>query len=1178
MSINLNFRDSKGLPGRFRSRAAGSGLRLRALVLSAALCLVPGLTHANPGTISDAPLFVSTIAEPNIMLLFDSSYSMLHIVPSSHYDSENTYLGTCPVGNRVSTTQEFELELSWGGSPRINYNGTNYEWGTGSGQRCFVTGENYKATLTTANPGPKASYNGNVLNWYFDTNTDPTGCSNTWSSGRKPCEQSRLTVAQEAATDLVNTLNNVRFGLATYNDKNGATIKSVVAPIASNRATLVSTIAGIQANGMTPLAESLHDIGRYFVGDTGSENPGNQNSVSCTANGQYAGSLTLHPDTDDAATKDDGTVFNHTPSYDVTDPGSPICYFCQKNFVLILTDGRPTYDRGINDNSGLTDYDGDCTNQAYVCDTYDRKPASEGYSYEADWIEPSDYLDDVAKALYEMDLRPDINDLKGNAVKNNLMTYTIGFADQAIINDPLMQDTADNGGGEFKTAADATSLVTAFQESIDSILGQTGSASAVSFNSTTLGTDTSVYLALFDTDRWSGDLIAYPLDGITGAVGTTAQWHAASKLDDRDLSTTPRTILTYNAGDGVPFTWTTVDALTTGNAIYNDLSYGAATGTEDTVAHARLDYIRGDREDEGTDAGDYRVRDSRLGDIVHSTPVYVGEPIVDWPDGGAFPDGDTTGQLYSVFRATNKSRTGIVYVGANDGMLHGFNAASGEEVLAYIPSSVYSSNATDGLHYLTNPDYSHQFYVDMSPTISDAYIRRSTTDASPSWTTVLLGSLGAGGKGLFALDITNPANFSEDNAADLVLWEFTHANLGYTFSKPVIALMENGRWAAIFGNGYNNGGDGKAKLFVVFLEGGLDGTWTLTNSGATTDYVVIDTGVGSTTDKNGLSTPAVVDTNGDGQADRVYAGDLAGNLWAFDLTAESFSVNTTTGLPSTSNGWRVAYKSGNTPTPLFSGNSGQPITTTPVVIDHPSQTSTGNGDNLMIYFGTGQYLTATDVTQTPDTQSFYGIWDHGTGSLDRSDLVEQQIIDHDEDSAVPDGVRVMTTNEVSYGTGDDGWYIDLDQSSDTGERVVVNATYRGSNIYFNTLVSSTVPCSAGGYGWLMAVDAETGGAPEKAAFDYNGDNIIDDADYIEGIGTGETDAEGQPIVEDRAPSGTRHEGGLPAESSFLGDRQYTTDTATESGEDIEDRGVEKLGGTNTGRLSWEELFYGPGTN
>ncbi len=1154
-----------GMAGTFWRAMTKAVIKSRAhvLALSAVLCLVPGIGHAKPGTIAETPLFVSTIAEPNIMLLLDSSYSMNHIVPGSPYDPDTTYLETCPAGNQVAAGTEVTLRVS-SGNPYIRISGTSYSWGTGGGQKCFVTAADYSGTLTTATTGPSAQYTGNYLNWYFDTDEDPAGCSNTWSSGRKPCAESRMTVAKDAATTLVNSLNNVRFGLATYDGQAGAKIRSIVEPISSNRSTLVSSIAGVSPNGYTPLAEALHEIGRYFVGHAGTTNPGNQSSDSCTVNGQYDGNLTLYPGTGDATTKDDDTVFHNAPSYSDSSAGSPICYFCQKNFAVLLTDGRPTKDRDINSSSGLTDYDKDCVGADPACDTYDRKDSSLGYDYETGSYDASDYMDDVAKALYDMDLRPDIDDASGDEVKNNITTYTIGFADDQVMNDPLMQDTADNGGGEFKTAADAAALATAFDDTMDSILGQTGSASAVSFNSTTLGTDTSVYLALFDTDRWSGDLIAYGLNPSTGVVNSSSAWKAATKLDARDLAANARTILTYNAGDGIAFNATTVTALAAGNDIYDDLAYGAAVGTKDAVVTARLNYIRGDRTNEGSDSGDYRTRDSRLGDIVHSTPVYVGEPIVGWPDGGAFPDGNPD-QLYSVFKYNNRNRTGIVYVGANDGMLHGFNASTGQEVLAYIPSMVYSDVETDGLHYLTNQNYQHQYYVDMSPTVSDAYIKTTAADTTDGWTTVLIGSLGAGGKGLFALDVTNPANFSEANAADLVLWEFTHASLGYTYSKPVVAKMENGEWAVIFGNGYGStGGNGTAKLFIVFLERGLDGTWTQTSTDAT-DYHVIDTGVGTSGDPNGLSSPAVVDTDGNGVADRVYAGDLYGNLWAFDLSA-------TSGITNTNNGWVSAYKSGSSPAPLFSGNSGQPITTTPLVINHPTESNNSNGKNLMVYFGTGQYLTSADVSSTPDTQSFYGVWDHGTGSLDRTDLIPQNIIDHAADNAVPDGVRVMTAETVDYNSGADGWYIDFDQSSDPGERIVVNATLRGDNIYFNTLVPSSAPCSGGGYGWLMVVDASSGGAPEEAAFDYSGNDVIDSADYIEGVTDG-TDGDGNPVTVDRAPSGSRHEGGVPAESAFLGDRQYTTDTDTEDSSDIDDRAVEKLGGDNTGRLSWEEILY-----
>src|SRR5262249_3273626 len=268
--------------------------------------------------------------------------------------------------------------------------------------------------------------------------------------------------------------------------------------------------------------------------------------------------------------------------------------------------------------------------------------------------------------------------------------------------------------------------------------------------------------------------------------------------------------------------------------------------------------------------------------------------------------------------------------------------------------------------------YSHRYYVDGSPTVGDVQI---DPNAPSQWRTVLVGGLRAGGQGYFALDITDPSTFSESNESKLVLWEFTDADdpdLGYTFSQLSIVRMANGRWAAVFGNGYNNAlsdghlnigpNAGHAMLYIVFLDGGLDGKWTLG-----TDYIKIDTKVGDTNTPNGLGTPTPVDTNGDLTTEYIVAGDLRGNLWAFDVRDANPS------------NWKVEYMNGSTPVPLFTAKDAagnpQPITARPEVGAHPEKR-----DGFVVYFGTGKYLELGD-TSTTGVQTFYGIWDKHEQSL-----------------------------------------------------------------------------------------------------------------------------------------------------------------------------------------------------
>ncbi|MGD2112777.1 MAG: PilC/PilY family type IV pilus protein, partial [Gammaproteobacteria bacterium] len=524
-----------------------------------------------------------------------------------------------------------------------------------------------------------------------------------------------------------------------------------------------------------------------------------------------------------------------------------------------------------------------------------------------------------------------------------------------------------------------------------------------------------------------------------------------------------------------------------------------------------------------------RDRDSRLGDLVHSGPVYVGTPEVNWPDSlpGTTP--------YSNFRLAKQNRAGVIYVGANDGMLHGFAEGTGNEVLAYLPSLLFSTTVNEGMHYLSDPAYAHRYYVDLRPSVTDAYVKTSS-GGSTGWKTVLVGGLRGGGRGLYALDVTTPS-FSEGGTdpADTVMWEFDNTDdpdLGYTFSQPSIVPLNNGKWGVIFGNGYNDSGSGEAQLYILDIEGGLDGTWTLG-----TDYVKITTGVGSAAARNGLATPAVVDLNYDGVADRVLAGDLQGNLWAFDITSNNASQ------------WKVAYKSGATPVPLFTTSASQPITVSPVIVRNPDMpTNAGTQPNLLVMFGTGQYLIDADKTSTSG-QAFYGVWDSGTGQLTNASLV-QQTIGTGTTSGLVTG-RTLTNNSVNYAGSDHGWYMDLPTS---GERVVTDAVVRGNLVYFNTTIPDNSACSNGGTGWLMVAKIANGGRADNVAFDLNGDGYLTTLD----------------MINNESPAGVLVTG-LPSSPVGLGNKRYLTTTETVDGSTIWVDEIEDIAGSDAGRYSWEEL-------
>ena len=1188
-------------------------LKTTALVALISSSLFIQQVTAAPGAIATSPLQASASAQPNIMFNLDTSGSMNIILADTF-----THSYTCTHASaKLAAGTEVDLDINASDDPEIINRDDSDETrplGNNASSYCFDPDEDYIARLddTTGSYG-YVTYKGDYLNWYFDTSTDdPSGAN--WSN-YKPGAETRLTVAKRALSDVLGTIVKSNVGFSTFNGSDGADIDVILRDLDNAQLTSINTeITNATGSGRTPLAESLRDIGRYFAnGD------GNNGSTDKTCGGLAGTNLMLHPN-DTALNKSVlcTTVLNATNNdidggaTETNGLSGPIGNFCEQNFVVMLTDGLPGNDTDIH--SDLKDYDNDCPDpadpDAYTCGSNDTKSYDSGPD--------SDYWDDVAQALFEIDLRPDLDKQDGTEKLNNIRTYTIGFADKATQDSQLIKDTGTQGGGFSTFSANSSELATAFKNIRDDIDSQSGTAAAVTFNSSTLSSQSAVYQALFDTQRWSGQLLSFPLDGFSGDVlnnctlGSNNCWAAEKMLENQ----TSRTILTYNpdTNHGVSFAYnassadyTTITSASTGDvipvALVEDLcaspdkpypcnastaadSPAGSLAANKTYMIELMDYLRGDRTNESTTK--FRIRGNKLGDIVNSSPIYVGKPGLSWPSTAPFPT--LTSSTYSTWTTTGKLTDGttnvkdrmpIVYVAANDGMLHGFrseetvsgtSADAGEEVIAFVPTGTFNSANNKGLHYLAQQSYTHQFYVDLNPALSDVYINhRNTSSGTPTttkdWRTVLVGGQGAGGNTMFMMDVTDPATFSQANAKQLIEWEFSQPDLGYTYSKPTIAMMNNGRFAAIFGSGYNSsdfGGDCKAKLFVVFLDGGIDGTWTLGTdpTQASTDYMVFDTTTGTNGDCNGLSTPAVVDLNGDRVADKAYAGDLWGNLWSFDLC--NWDTGTEACVTTDSSSWHINA------TPIMTtkddgGGSAkrQPITVKPVISLDPS---IAGEDNLIIAFGTGQYLVNGDVANT-DVQTFYGVrhksarTDDGSFGLDprsNPDKFNEQTITEQACTQAGCTGDVRVISNASMGSTDNGWFIDFnfnDTSSNSvaGERIVVNPKIRNNTLFFNTVIPDARTCYAGGNGWLMSVNLANGGRPLKPVFDLNNDGVFDSNDQ-----EGSTNPAGQKVFS------------IPAESTFLGDNQYTPDSEG----NISKRKVNITKNQREGRMSWKELFEG----
>jgi type IV pilus assembly protein PilY1 len=743
----------------------------------------------------------------------------------------------------------------------------------------------------------------------------------------------------------------------------------------------------------------------------------------------------------------------------------PIQYSCQRNFTILSTDGYWNTNTESPNNQlhpasgsyGPFDADGNGVNDQDGLSTVTR-PSYEKGKYE-------DTLADVAYYYYHTDLRPgtctvckdnvtpagtklDEDDV---ATHQHMTTFTVGLGvdgtlayqdgyrtsttgdyvaiKQGTLNWPdAISNSGDeriddlwhaavNGRGTYFSARDPQSLEDGLKSALGAAEQKTGSgAAAATSNLQPTAGDNSIFIANYRTLKWDGELTSYSLDLNTGAISSTPLWQASSLLDAKIAATgdnDTRVIYTSNATALKDFKW--ADLTTTEQALF-DVSllsqYGGWTTTEKTAAtgESLVNYLRGHHrfEDQdrpaafGTYYRLYRDREKTLGDIVHTQPVYVKASFYNFADPG-----------YQSFKTSIASRAGTVYVGANDGMLHAFDE-NGNERWAYVPPILMSEmwRLADKAY-----DNNHRFYVDGPIAVSDANI-------GGSWKTILVGALGKGGRGYFALDITDPNS-------PKYLWSYTvndNPDVGYSYGAPIITKLK-GAWVVLVTSGHNNSDD-PSTTSVTEPGDGKGYVWAL-DAGTGAPVEKWSTGAGDKTSPAGLASLNVkaADFELDNAMIAAYGGDLLGNLWRF--------------------------KDDGTTARVISLPSDQPITAAPEIGEIDGKT--------VLFFGTGRYLGSTDLALDKQ-QALYAVKDNGTTASSLGKLTQKTI----------SGTSI-SGNNPDWGV-DDGWYMNLPVSK---ERV-----HLSPQLYFGTVIfASTIPeadaCQPGGYGRVYFLDYRKGGTIEN---------------------------------------------------------------------------------------------------
>lgn len=956
----------------------------------------------------DTEIYGLTTAQikPNILIIFDNSGSMNDEVQSAlGYVPSVTYAVASACGGGGNVACDSTKVYRWRGVEQVWQPHTtvaNVQAHCTSAYNSLYNQGSYTGSLSTAGYCKTSSgtfATGNYINFLVSATagTEPSG--------------PKVDIAKRVISELVQTTDSVNFGLMIFNTSEGGRLSRPVLDMSvgtTNLTDLVNAINSIEAETWTPLAETLYESMRYYSGQS--------------------------------------SYFNSGTSYT-----SPIQYSCQKNYIILMTDGMSTLDN--NPVLKTLCNNGDCDGDGFEPSNDPRK------SY---YSSGTDYLDDVAKYLHDNDMSSSLTGTQ------NVITYTVGFGlpsatDGATL---LLQETAANGGATYYSAYNTQTLNTAFIKILGTIIQDNTSFVApvvpVSPENKTFSGD-RVYIGFFKPavgTFWSGNLKKYGLDLNNGVVvdknGTPALDSSGDFLDSSisywsSLSdgglveeggigevlrtrSTARHIYTY-LGTSTSLT-NASNSFTTTNAALTFSMFNLSTDTE---KNSLINYIHG--YDAYSDTPSAK-RDWILGDILHSRPVVV---------------------HYSSSRS-------VVFVGANDGMMHAFEDSTGEELWGLIPPDLLGNlkNITSGL--------THPFFVDASPKIyiSDANGNGVISSAEGDKVVMVFGER-RGGSSYYAIDVTDPDNpvfmwrIGAAIASPAIGSVWTSTELGQSWSEPEIARVIIGgavKYVFFIGGGYDTLNEdvaprtstdpmkGRAVFAVDVLTGSKLWEYSYTTS------VTNDTDSTKTDMTYSIpSSVSVIDSNGNSYADRLYVGDTGGQMWRFDI-----------GNNSTSN-WTGKI--------IFKSNPGGDSSTGRKIFYPPDYVQEIGYD--VLYFGTGD---REHPRNTDFVDRLYAIKDNNNIT---SALTESSLVDVTEDRLQESAVTSEISTVLNSLSTNSGWYIKLNQNS--GEKVLSPASVFAKVAYYTTFSPNTEvvldPCLPNrGTARVYAVDYLTG----EAVFNYNTTN------------------------------------------------------------------------------------------